>query len=615
MTTDSSSETAAVRDLPEEFATVIHRLAAWWSAPPPPPRIPRTLVWGGRDLGSVGHRLHVEGNELRLELVSQRPAEGAAFARRPFEELWKQPLEGTTEDGWTFTAKQAYVTSWTASGRGREREQLVSVCGRDWTLVGEAGRSQFWVGEISGEPRVYLGNLILSAGRSAFSRGHYLFAGPDCDYALVAQGREKDRWLLVVHERSAGVLTHEILRRDMIAISFALGSALGLGHVWSVDADLRLRAVLGGDIASRTRKGMTEEAPVPSTNDLNALPAVMFEKFASYLAARTNEENAQPVLACWYYLESLAEASAEGALIKIALAAVVMARHVLKNDVALVVDRPGFLAWLAASEDTVAALEHPERAAMLRAQLVGGWEASASSAIRIALASAGVGVPREIADALTAAEQALSGQPGADMQFYKNFARLRSVLAALVARAVGYTGRIAGWERAGEYSFFEPAPADWWPADETVSATAYRAAAPEPTPDVASLWPSVDLPSVPSSGLIGLLARHAAGLASRSDGRVYADLEPLPLDSPGAKRRYELALRPAKRPTTKITLFIVRPAEDDAISIDGWDESVTLRTPADVEVFLNKLRDAPGTAAALERLLLAALEEERRAAR
>jgi hypothetical protein len=244
---------------------------------------------------------------------------------------------------------------------------------------------------------------------------------------------------------------------------------------------------------------------------------------------------------------------------------------------------------------------------MLRAQLSQAANASASNAIRLGLANVGLGVPPEIAEALAAAESSLSGAEGSRQGFYENFARLRAVVAAFVARTVGYEGRLAGWDRAGDYSFYLPAPAEWWPAENGVSATFYSASRAEETPDLAALWPSIEIPTVPSSGLIGLLAQHAAGLASRTDGRVYADLQPLPLDSSGAAWRYEFALRASNRPATKITLFIVRPVGND-VAIDGWDENVTLQTATDVQRFLNRMKDAPETTASIERLLLAALE-------
>ncbi len=598
--------------LSEPFARVIHRVTAWWTPPPLPPRIPRTLVWGGRDLSAHARTLLVDGPHLHVELVSRTPAEKLGRGRTVLEELWKQPLEGQAEDGWRFAARQAVVTNWTPS-LNRDQEESVHVRGWDWTLVSETGRSRYWVAEITGDPPVYIGNLTLTSGKHAFSRGHYFLTGPECDYALVRQGREKDRWLLVVYERAPDALTHSVLRRDLNALSFAFGTPLGVGHVWSVDEDLRSQAVLGGDIATRARKGMSEEAPVPSTNDLHALPAVMFEKLAAYLAARSDEEVARLTLASWYYLESLAEVSAEGALVKIALAAVVMARDLLNNDLVLAVDGDAFRAWVTTADVELSAHERPERPGALRAQVAQANQASPSTAIRLAVEHVGLALAPEIAEALAAAEQSLAGKEGARTRFYENFARIRTLLAALVARAVGYTGRLSGWERSGEFSFYEPAPAEWWPADESVCASFYKAAAPEETADVAALWPTVEVPTVPRSGVLGLLARHAAGLASRTDGRVYADLQPLPLDSSGDERRYELALRASSRPATKITLFIARPSGDD-VAIEGWDESVTLRTASDVERFLSKLKTAPETSASIERLLLISLEASRRGA-
>jgi hypothetical protein len=95
-----------------------------------------------------------------------------------------------------------------------------------------------------------------------------------------------------------------------------------------------------------------------------------------------------------------------------------------------------------------------------------------------------------------------------------------------------------------------------------------------------------------------------------TDGRVYAELQPLPLEHPTADRRYELALRASQQPSTKITLFIARQSANEVI-IEGWLERALLRDHSDVESFLKKIASSPDTAASIERLILVSLEASR----
>ena len=69
--------------------------------------------------------------------------------------------------------------------------------------------------------------------------------------------------------------------------------------------------------------------------------------------------------------------------------------------------------------------------------------------------------------------------PNADARDFdrdlRKLALVRTLLVGLVAIAIGYRGRIAGWEPAQKgFDRFAPANADWWPVDDDARDAAAR---------------------------------------------------------------------------------------------------------------------------------------------
>jgi hypothetical protein len=601
--------------LDESFSTVLHRLHAWWSAPPLPPRTLRNVKWGAQDLSRLVGRLRHKGSNLEIEFES---TEGAIPDRDTLGGFGGQALTGDTDDGWRFAARRAFYVQWSVrSGQGASVKLLVRCW--DWTLSIPSAGSQFWVGELTAQIASQMGNLSLTTGtpesleKFSFSRGHYLLTGSTNRYALLQGEKHQDQWLLVAQESSPGTVAHDRVQRDLDAMAVAFGATLNVTELWSVDEDLNVHSVIG-TFGRRANRVMRHQSPVPSSaSDDAALPVVFFESLSRHEGDRLARDDrltsdaAQLTLAWWYYLESLAEESSNAALAKIALAAIVSARYLLGDDTVLAKDLDVFQAWLVANAEAVPALERDDRAGLLTTQLAEAYDARPSTLLELAMSKAGIEFLPELRDAFGNAELCLQGREPSQNGFYERFACVRAIFAALVSRAIGYNGRLAGWRRAEPYAFYPAADDAWTGADPLVTATFYSAHVSEPVGEIASLWPHVAVPEIPRSGLLSLLARHAAGLARVTDGNVFAQLSPLPLEGANEERRYELALRASRRPTAKVTLFMAHQSGDSVI-IEGWEDRVVLRSAADVQAFLASVADAVETRVSIERLMLASLE-------
>lgn len=565
----------------------------------------KTLKWGDEELSGFAQRLHTAGSRAIIELISRSRRDHRFSGRLPFDQLFNCPIEGTTEDGWRFRASAAGTASCDWNYGPDDSERRVTVAARNWTLTSGI-RTGWWASELHWEPPAYIGNLALAVVNGGWSGSHYYLRGSKYDYALVKSGRSN--WSLVVIERNpegGGSLEHHLLLREFRALSLAFGTPFALSTLHEVDHDLRVLGVVGGSFDARSGKAMHEQGPVPSTNDLRALPVAFFESMAQHMSSRSAEELANLTSATWYYLEALSEPTADGALVKMALAATAASRYLLGERLKLVTSEQEYQGWVAAQGEEISRLGVEGNTDHLARQIAESLVPLPATAIRMALSARHLTLTAELSHSLELAAACLRGGDVPPEDFHEGFARLRMVASALVASCIGYSGVLASSQRAGEMAFY--LPSEWWPGDTSEVAERYEASIPEPEPDIGRHWPDVRVPTIPTGGLLELVRRFAAGLASRTENRVHADLRPLVSTAPDGSRRFEFVLRVTALPSARAVLFLVR-LEHDVLHVEGWPDAVTLESPTEVARFAANVGAHDQTRRAIERLLLVAEE-------
>ena len=289
---------------------------------------------------------------------------------------------------------------------------------------------------------------------------------------------------------------------------------------------------------------------------------------------------------------------------KMKLAAVLAAYESLGAHTSLVDDEIAFRVWLDSQAEVLEKLETERARGWLTRQLAAAGAPSQQAVVEIALDLAGKALPAHAREAIATGVACLRG---ADLTggYPLLLATVRTVASALISRAVGYEGPISGWERGGRMAFY--LRSSWWRGDDTITASQFAAVTHRDEPDVAGSWPTVTQPSVPDTGLVGLLKRFAGGLASKTDGRVYADLRPVVGYSRSDSPTFEFVLRASRRPTIRAVLFLAT-SEQDSLLIRGWKEPVVLREPREIVRFVRSVAEDPSTVQSIERLMLASLE-------
>lgn len=189
--------------------------------------------------------------------------------------------------------------------------------------------------------------------------------------------------------------------------------------------------------------------------------------------------------------------------------------------------------------------------------------------------------------------------------FNDRCAKLRTLCAGLVARAVDYDGPISGWHKAVPYFFYRE-DTTWRPATDDPTPARFTArvtVAPAVTP--AELWPVFVRPTIAPDSLLSLVDQFAKSLGSRANDDVRARLLPLP-GVQSDEQLFDFTLESLSHPGANTIIFSIRTSSTgDKLEVINWEESVApIETEGTLLKFLQTVAEAASTRTAVERLLL-----------
>jgi hypothetical protein len=199
-------------------------------------------------------------------------------------------------------------------------------------------------------------------------------------------------------------------------------------------------------------------------------------------------------------------------------------------------------------------------------------------------------------------------------QRYNRVQLLRRAYAVLLSRAIGYNGRVGAFSpltdqeprRSWKKSSNDDLQPGWLraPEDEeedTVEAhQVFRAKA-----DVSglSVWPTFELPVLPTDELIRAFSTFAEQVRYQTQGKVSARLRLLPRRD-GAPLHLSFRLMVDRAPTTQVALFTFEVLKK-GFEVQGWgDKPIRITTPKSLETFQQKLLASSEFKYQVERLLL-----------
>ena len=592
-------------DADESISALILRLVSGWSPSPPRLASASTASWEGRSLRP--RRVRIVRNHVEVDVTGE-----SGLWERAHREGVTHSLRVSFESGLELDA-EAFIRKLSLGDEGAN----AMLAGYNWAAqkADENGKVHAWVARLEGDFDLLDGNLSTRAFNKIDGRPtvrsttcHLRLLGAYTYYLIWSNQAGNKKWHLVICTPGGVRPDRGVLRKDFYALQFALGRCLQTSLVVGIDANLAPVSWLGERYGNQ---GSNSEPVIPLSFAKAPWAPALFERIS--LALR-NKLDDRRLLACLaYYVESLDD-HLDGRYLKRHVAVEAISRTILdaRGVPPRLCDPEKWGTWLRSEEAAIRETALPGSEDVLvsvLANMPGGHYGPMS---KTALRSASVSLsPEQEAvldeyEAVTTTGLFRNEVSDSIESGLRSNAILRTLLAALVARHVGYGGEIAGWERdpRGPY---RSAPADWWPVSEqAVKQATHRYRIIGQIPGLQGVrWPEIERPALPTSGLVHMLAVFMQELDGGTNGAVAARVQPVPVEA-GDDRCYDVKLVVADHPSTQSLLFTVTETPDGLV-VGGWGQD-ELRIGGEGELvdFLRSVVESPAVIARIQRLMVIA---------
>ena len=436
--------------------------------------------YGDLDLSGSVQDLGLHNNRLKVTL------EGVRLAKvMPLSTGGK--LEGALEGGARFRGDMVLSMSRTMNvSQDTGVRAAVTMEAGAWTLT-EGEAPSLWIGRLDGMSEINIsGNLIVERRGPDWAIGghrrHFVLSGRYTYYLV--QCRVADPvWHLVVDTAGAGMPEIEALGRDFLAMEFVLGRQLRMPMLLGVDSGRRTVACTLG-IDRRRHLENHSFPPVPIERDNGkwidvSWPSVFFERISATWRELPRSDRSY-WLALDMYLDAMQlHLDFDYMRLQIGLEAFGFWRlhQQSQGDPLDVNDRDAWEAWVRENKTAIRAHAKEGREDALVSKVKGACRLASGNVVPSAFLAYGLKLTKELRAELRGRDvvvhQGLMAPTGYDVETdLRRVALVRTMLVALVARAVGYGGAINGWD-VGELGY-PVEQQDWWEVTEAARISASR---------------------------------------------------------------------------------------------------------------------------------------------
>lgn len=589
-------------DADEPTSALVLKIVSGWSPSPPRLASASTLSWDGCSLRP--QRVRIVNDHVEVEATSQSDLWDRAHHTDP-----SRSFLISFENGLDLQAEKSLFRSLSMGQQGSR----ATLAGYNWSAhrKGEGGAIITWVAQLEGDINLHGGNLSTRAFSEVgghLTTDHLRLSGAYTYYLVWSRRAGNKVWHLLICTPDGRRPKRDLLLKDFIALQFVLGRCLRTSLVVGIGPDLSEVYWLGEQYGNQ---GNNSEPVIPLFFGKASWAPVLFEKISSSLRSAPDDRRLLSALS--YYMESLDD-HLDGRYLKRHVAVEAISRTILDavETVPSFVDLKKWGKWLHDQESAIREMAEPdcedELVRVLHAMpggLHGPWSKTALRSVSVPLSAEQEAVLEEY-EAVTTTGLFRSEVSDSIESGLRSNAILRTLLTALVARHVGYAGEIAGWEREPRRPY-QPPPPDWWPVSEQeieAASRPYHISGQAPGLH-GVMWPEIEYPAVPTSGLVHLLAAFMQELDGKTNGAVAARVQPVPVEA-GNDRCFDVKLVVAAHPSTQSLLFTVTESQDGLL-VGGWDEDeLSIKGETELVEFLRSVAESPSVIARIQRMMLIA---------
>jgi hypothetical protein len=273
----------------------------------------------------------------------------------------------------------------------------------------------------------------------------------------------------------SAILHREALERDFQLLQFVVGCQLRIGMLLGTSRDGRTIAAMTG-LGTRNDLDPRSIPPVPINRDNDTCideswASLLFDRASAHLSARPESRTAF-WMAIDTYLDTMGQRlDADYLRLQVGLEAFAywMLRLTSQDERMVVTDKVAWKKWVKDNAAAIRALAAKGFEESLLQKVMGVYRLSSGRVVPSAFLAYDLPLTEELAAELerrdVVVHQGLMAPEGYDAdRDLRRVAMIRSLLVALMARAVGYNGAINGWE-LGKLGH-AIAPIGWWGVTE-----------------------------------------------------------------------------------------------------------------------------------------------------
>jgi hypothetical protein len=447
-------------------AEALYRTATMSAIPSLPTEMAlKTIHWGQHKFDPAQGIVRIDRDELRVECAPS--GELALDLLKSRMRTTGVNIESVLHDGATFRAE--HVVSRNLRTFSSKDPWLTLAC-TEWILT-PATQPSFWLGNVALAPLCPKeGNLsfIDVSDTGGFVSHDNVYLKGAYDYYLV---RGTQGWTLAVWTHGGGAPNPDALHFDLLAMQMTLGQRFELEHLVGVDGDGRAVAAQSVETGSPHPRRRSCYPPVPWTEPNHCWIAPFFVRLSAAMRSRAATGIRVPVA---LYRDALGD-HLDGAYLRYHVAVEAFAKAIRKANKSkatdiLVANEEEWTKWIASQEAAIRAFAREGQSDLLLDKVHQARMAPTGNLVVDAYRHFGVELPSAMVRELKNRNYPVHTGRMRDAdrgELARDMGRLgtaRTLLAGLVACAVGYHGKICGWERGEGYC--KEADGNWWRVDD-----------------------------------------------------------------------------------------------------------------------------------------------------
>jgi hypothetical protein len=461
------AQLAPLVPVPEAVGRLLLRIVEGWS---PSMVEPGTVAWlqiGNIDCTDMTPKVEIANDRLVVTLKN-------AHVHPKLRELLPFPM-GSDVKGQLATGGALRAANILRVSLGAD----FTIETTTWVVEHDDDGPTLWVGMVEGDLAVdFGGNLVVERVRKdglLFGGAcHFRLAGT-FTYYLVQRGERRNAgWHLVV-DASSGIPDKDALERDFQLLQFVFGRQMRVPALLRIASDGRTTAATAG-LGTRRNLNTHSVPPVPINRDNDTYvdeswAVLLFDRASATLSTKSNARTAFWI-AMDAYLDAMGQhLDADYLRLQVGLEAFAYWLLRLDNETEKMVvrDKTTWKAWVKENSAGIRALAADGFEESLVQKVMGVYRLSSGRVVPSAFLVHGLPLTDELALEVGGRDevvhQGLMAPEGYDGdRDLRRVSMVRTLLVALISKAVGYGGAINGWDigKAG----YPLVPTGWWSVEE-----------------------------------------------------------------------------------------------------------------------------------------------------